>query len=92
VKRLAIEEVQESLPSISWIYIGLNVKLETAARNGGEWSTWLLVCCAFCKISIIKEPSLLGCEAALLGKEFQTFVRTGLIAQREDHTVQFQNS
>jgi len=39
-----------------------------------------------------EEPSLLGCEAALLGKEFQTFVRTGLIAQREDHTVQFQNS
>jgi len=61
VKRLATEKVQESLPSMSWIYTGLDVKLETAASNGSEWSTWLLVCCGFCKRIIIEEPSRLGC-------------------------------
>jgi hypothetical protein len=60
VKRLAIEKVKDSLPSISWIHIGLGVKLETSACNGGEWSTCLLVCCAFCKRIITEEPSLLG--------------------------------
>ena len=63
MKRLAAEKVQESLPSMSWIYISLDIKLETAARNGGEWSTLLLVCCAFCKRIIIEEPSLLGCDS-----------------------------
>ena len=68
VKRLATEKVQQSLPSMWWIYIGLDVKLETAAHNGGEWSPWLLVCCAFCKRIIIEEPSLLGCDTVSLYK------------------------
>jgi hypothetical protein len=70
VKRLATEKVKESLPSMSCIYISLDVKLETAAGNGGEWSTWLLVCSAFCKRIIIEEQSLLGCGTVSLHKRF----------------------
>jgi hypothetical protein len=70
VKGFATEKVQQSLPSMSWIYTGLDVKLETAAHNGGEWSTWLLVCCVFCKRIIIEEPRLLESDTVSLYKRF----------------------
>jgi hypothetical protein len=70
LKRLATKKVKESLPSMSCIYISLDVKLETAAHNGGEWSTWLLVCSAFCNRIITEEPSLLGCDTMSLHKKF----------------------
>ena len=40
-KNITVEAKLISPPT----YIGLDVKLETAARNGDEWSTWLLMLC-----------------------------------------------